>query len=97
MPLDLPSCVVVERLPFGSSSFTLATVDEFTKGELTVTAEDGRVMEVYQSGTWLTATQYDRHGWSVCSFTSDEASRRAIAARDRLRAITQKYDAKGAA
>jgi hypothetical protein len=88
----LPRCVVVERLPFGSTSFSLADVDEFTKGELTVTAEDGRVMEIYKPGTWLTATQYDSHGWAIYGFTSDEASRRAIAARDQLRELTAKYE-----
>ena len=97
MARNLPPCVVVERLPFGSSSFTLCHVDEFTAGELTVTADDGRVMEVYKPGTWLTATQYDSHGWSVYSFTSEEASQRAIAARDALRGIVAKYDSKRSA
>jgi hypothetical protein len=97
MARNLPPCVVVERLPFGSSSFTLATVDEFTRGELTITAEDGRVMEVYKLGTWLRATQYDSHGWSLYTFTSEEAHRQAVEARNLLRELAQKYDAKGAA
>jgi hypothetical protein len=91
----VPPCVVVERLPFGSSSFTNCVVDEFTTGELTVTADDDRVMQVYKPGTWLTATQYDSHGWSVYSFTSEEASRRAIASREHVWELTTKYDSKG--
>lgn len=83
--------VVVEKLPFGFSHFMLAVVDEFTPGELTVTtSETDRVMATFRKGTWLTAIQYDSHGYPLCTFTSKEGQQREADAAAKVRELARR-------
>lgn len=62
------SCVVVECLPHGSSSFACSTADVFSPDELTISCTDAafdRVhgpLRVFPPGSWSNATVFDEHG-----------------------------------
>lgn len=57
-------------LVHGEATFARAEVDEFEPGQLTITAiADGRTMQTYAPGTWLSATRY-QHGHPVHFYTS---------------------------
>lgn len=62
------SCVVVECVPHGSSSFACSTADCFQPDELTISCTDvdfDKVhgpLRVFAPGTWSNATVFDAQG-----------------------------------
>ena len=89
---DIPkACVVVERYPFGSSSFPLCVADVFEHDEVTImsldetwAAQHGPV-KVFTPGTWLLCTTYDQNG-DAYHFASDLGNARVKAAYDSFQA-----------
>lgn len=76
------NCVVVERLPFGSSSFSCSTAD-CSHDVLTVSCTDAEFdrqhgpMHVYEPHEWAHATVYDEQGNVLASFASDAGQQQA--------------------
>ena len=75
------SYVMVERLPFGSSSFTGCTADVFSTDVLNISCTHPDFdavgpMEVYQPQQWARATVYDERGNVLFDFQSEAGKHR---------------------
>lgn len=73
------ACVVVERLPFGTTAFQLCTADIFDTDELTISCTDAEFdeahgpMQVFKPGTWAHATVKDAQGNILFHFVGRSA------------------------
>lgn len=73
--------VVVTREDYGQDSYPRCVAEEFTDGELTITAiDDQAVMHVYKAGKWQRATVYDARRLALYSLSAaDTRNRKGVA------------------
>lgn len=79
----MATCVVVQRRPWGTTSYTECVADVFTADVLTISCTDDvwdqrwGPMQIFPPGTWEAATVYDDRGDPLYSFMSIQAQAEA--------------------